>query len=47
MELPASDRPRPERNEEKIRQWKQQGWPKIKKKRKTSGAPSFSSMKAD
>jgi transposase len=36
-----------ERNEEKIRQWKQQRWPEIKKKPKTGGAPSFSSTKAD
>ena len=36
-----------ERNEEKIRQWKQKRWPEIKKKPKTSGAPSFSSTKAD
>jgi transposase len=35
-----------ERNEEKIRQWKQKRWPEIKKKPKTSGARSFSSTKA-
>src|SRR6266851_6664184 len=36
-----------ERDEEKIRQWKQRRWPEIKKKPKTSGAPSSSSTKAD
>ena len=36
-----------ERDEEKIRQWKQQRWPEIKKKPKKSGAPSYSSTKAD
>jgi len=36
-----------ERDEEKIRQWKQQRWPEIKKKPKKSGAPSSSSTKAD
>jgi transposase len=36
-----------ERDEKKIRRWKQQRWPEIKKKPKTSGAPSFSSTKAD
>jgi len=36
-----------ERNEEKIRQWKQKRWPEIKKKPKRSGARSFSSTKAD
>jgi transposase len=36
-----------ERNEEKIRQWKQKRWPEIKKKPKTSGVRSFSSTKAD
>jgi transposase len=36
-----------ERNEEKIRQWKQQRWPEIKKKPKKSGEPSSSSTKAD
>ena len=35
-----------ERDEQKIRQWKQTRWPEIKKKPKTSGAPSFSSTKA-
>jgi transposase len=36
-----------ERDEEKIRRWKQQRWPEIKKKRKESGEPSSSSTKAD
>jgi transposase len=36
-----------ERDEEKIRQWKRKRWPEIKKKRKKSGARSFSSTKAD
>jgi transposase len=36
-----------ERNEEKIRQWKQKRWPETKKKPKRSGARSFSSTKAD
>jgi transposase len=36
-----------ERNEEKIRRWKQKRWPEIKKKPKKSGARSFSSTKAD
>jgi transposase len=36
-----------ERNEEKIRQWKQKRWPEIKKKPRTSGVRSFSSTKAD
>ncbi len=36
-----------ERDEEKIRQWKQRRWPEIKKKPKKSGAPSSSSTKAD
>ncbi len=36
-----------ERDEEKIRQWKQQRWPEIKKKPKTSGELSSSSTKAD
>lgn len=36
-----------ERDEEKIRQWKQQRWPEIKKKLKKSGEPSSSSMRAD
>jgi transposase len=35
------------RDEKKIRRWKRQRWPEIKKKPKTSGAPSFSSTKAD
>jgi transposase len=36
-----------ERNEEKIRQWKQKRWPETKKKPKRSSARSFSSTKAD
>lgn len=36
-----------ERDEKKIRRWKRQRWPEIKKKPKTSGARSFSSTKAD
>jgi len=36
-----------ERDEEKIRRWKQQRWPEIKKKRKKKGASSSLSMKAD
>jgi transposase len=36
-----------ERDEEKIRQWKQKRWPEIKKKPKPSGGRSFSSTKAD
>jgi len=36
-----------ERDEEKIRQWKQKRWPEIKKKPKTSGGQSFSSTRAD
>jgi transposase len=36
-----------ERDEEKIRRWKQKRWPEIKKKPKKSGAPSSSSTKAD
>jgi transposase len=36
-----------ERNEEKIRQWKQKRWPETKKKPKRSGVRSFSSTKAD
>ena len=36
-----------ERDEEKIRQWKQQRWPEIKKKPKKSGELSSSSTKAD
>jgi transposase len=35
-----------ERNEERIREWKQQRWPALKKKPKRKGAPSSSSMKA-
>jgi transposase len=36
-----------ERDEGKIRQWKQKRWPGIKKKPKKSGARSFSSTKVD
>src|SRR5208282_6514246 len=36
-----------ERDEDKIRQWKQKRWPEIKKKSKTKAGQSFSSMKAD
>jgi transposase len=36
-----------ERDEEKIRRWKRKRWPEIKKKPKRSGAPWFSSTKAD
>ncbi len=36
-----------ERDEDKIRQWKQQRWPEIKKKPKKSGELSSSSTKAD
>lgn len=36
-----------ERDEEKIRLWKQKRWPEIKKKPKKKGGPSFSSTKAD
>ena len=36
-----------ERDEEKIRQWKQQRWPVIKKKPKKSSAQSSSSTRAD
>jgi transposase len=36
-----------ERDEEKIRQWKQRRWPEIKKKPKKSGAQSSSSTRAD
>ncbi|MGH9736934.1 MAG: winged helix-turn-helix domain-containing protein [Candidatus Acidiferrales bacterium] len=36
-----------ERDEEKIRRWKQQRWPEIKKKREKKGASSSSSTKAD
>jgi transposase len=36
-----------ERDEEKIRQWKQKRWPEIKKKRAGKAAPSSSSTKAD
>jgi transposase len=36
-----------ERDEEKIRRWKRERWPEIKKKPKKRGEPSFSSTKAD
>lgn len=36
-----------ERDEEAIRQWKQQRWPALKKKPKKKAAPSSSSTKAD
>lgn len=36
-----------ERDEEKIREWKQKRWSEIKKKPKRSAGPSFSSTKAD
>ena len=36
-----------ERDEEKIRIWKQQRWPALKKRPETRAAPSFSSTKAD
>ena len=36
-----------ERDEQAIRQWKKYRWPRIKKKRSASGAPSSSSTKAD
>jgi transposase len=36
-----------ERDEDKIRRWKQQRWPEIKKKPKKSGELSSSSTKAD
>jgi transposase len=36
-----------ERDEEAIRQWKKVVWPRIKKKRSASGAPSSSSTRAD
>ena len=36
-----------ERDEDKIRRWKQQRWPEIKKKPEKKGAPSSSSTKAD
>ncbi|MGA8568177.1 MAG: IS630 family transposase [Candidatus Binataceae bacterium] len=35
-----------ERDEEAIRYWKRVRWPRLKKKRSASGAPSSSSMKA-
>ena len=36
-----------ERNEEKIRRWKQNRWPELKKRPKTKAARSSSSTKAD
>jgi transposase len=36
-----------ERDEEAIRHWKKVAWPRIKKKRSASGAPSCSSTRAD
>jgi transposase len=36
-----------ERDEEKIRRWKQKRWPEIKKKPKTKGEPSSLSTRAD
>jgi len=36
-----------ERDEDKIRQWKQKRWPELKKTPKTRGGPSSSSTKAD
>jgi transposase len=36
-----------ERDEEKIRRWKQKRWPEIKKEPKEKAAPSFSPTKAD
>jgi transposase len=36
-----------ERDEEKIRQWKQKRWPEIKKKPKTKAGPSSSSTRVD
>jgi len=36
-----------ERNEKKIRQWKQKRWPELKKRPKTKAARSSSSTKAD
>ncbi len=36
-----------ERDEDKIRQWKQERWPELKKKPKKKGAPSSLSTKAD
>lgn len=36
-----------ERNEDKIRQWKQQRWPELKKRPKRKAGRSSSSMKAD
>jgi transposase len=36
-----------ERDEEAIRRWKKVDWPRIKKKRAASGAPSSSSTRAD
>jgi hypothetical protein len=36
-----------ERDEKKIRQWKQKRWPELKKKPAKKGEPSSSSTKAD
>lgn len=36
-----------ERDEQAIRHWKKMEWPRIKKKRSASGAPSSSSTRAD
>jgi len=36
-----------ERDEDKIRRWKQERWPEIKKKPKKRAVPSSSSTKAD
>lgn len=36
-----------ERDEERIRQWKQKRWPEIKKKPVNKAAPSYSSTRAD
>ena len=46
LELSASGGARLERDEEKIRRWKQKRWPEIKKKPKKKGEPSSSSTKA-
>jgi hypothetical protein len=47
MELPASGRSALEREEAKIRQWKQMRWLEIKKMLKAKNAPSSSSRKVD
>jgi transposase len=36
-----------ERNEDKIRRWKQERWPELKKRPKTKAGPSSSSTRAD